>query len=111
VSLQQLREKLEKGFYVDNLYEMARLCKSLALDAINPAPFFVMRSIFLGIARDWEDRALPVEEAALVASKLMEPLAKLVDGLETNAPSSELYYLLNNAVAAYLTALEELPLL
>jgi hypothetical protein len=105
VNLQDLREKLEKGFYVDNLDEMARLCRSLALDAINPAPFFVMRSIFLDIARDWEERALTVEEAELVAVKLTEPLNKLVSGLETDAPSDDLYYLLNNVVSAYLTAL------
>jgi len=45
MGLQRLREKLEKGFYLDNLYEMAHHCGSLVLGTTSPAPFF-MREVF-----------------------------------------------------------------
>ena len=101
-NLQQLREKLEKGFYLDNLYEMACLCRSLALDTTSPAPFFFMEHIFLNIARHWEDKPLLVEEARLVESKMIEPLEDLVEGIEAFASSEEVFNLLNRVVSAYL---------
>ncbi len=104
MNLRQLREKLERGFYLDNLCEMACLCKSLALDTASPAPFFVMEQVFLGIARDWEDRPLPVEEAKLVESKLIRPLEGLVEGIEANLPTEEIYSLVNEVVSDYLVA-------
>ena len=101
-NLQQLREKLEQGFYLNNLYEMAHSCKSLALDTASPVPFFVMEHIFLDIARHWEDRPLPVEEAKLVESKMMEPIKELVEVIGANASSADIYILLNRIVSAYL---------
>ncbi len=71
MNLQQLREKLERGFYLDNLYGMVRLCRSLALDTASPAPFLIMEYIFLDIARHWEDKPLLVEDAKLVEEKMI----------------------------------------
>ena len=103
-NLQQLQETLEKGFYLDNLYEMARLCKTLASDTVYPAPFFVMRDIFLDIARCWEERALPVEEAKRVERKMTKPLGDLIAGIERNASSEEILDLLNTLVSTYLVS-------
>jgi len=100
----QLREKLRQGFYLDNLYEMVHLCKSLALDNISPAPFFFMEHIFLDIARQWEDKPLVVEEANLVESKIYKPLEELIEGIATNASSEEIFTLLNRVVSAYLVS-------
>ncbi len=102
VNLQQLREKLGKGFYVDNLYEIARLCRSLALETDNPAPFFIMGQIFKNIASYWEDKPIIVEEAKLVESKLKKPLEDLVEGIEANDSSEVIFSLLNRVVSAYL---------
>ncbi len=102
MNLQQLRERLSQGFYLNNLYEMAHLCKSLALDTISPAPFFFMEHIFLDIARHWEEKPLLVEEAKLVESKLIKPLEELIEGIETSASSEEVFNLLNRVVSAYL---------
>lgn len=102
MSLQILREKLKQGFYIDNLYEMAALCKSLALDTPSPAPFFFMRNIFLDIARHWEDVPLPVEEAEQVELKMLEPLEELVERLKADASVEEIFNLLNRVVSAYL---------
>ena len=100
--LQILREKLKKEFYVDNLYEIAYLCRSLALDRGSPAPFLLLEHIFQDMARRWEDVPLTVEEAARVKSKMIEPLEELVEGLEADAPAGEILDLLNGVVSAYL---------
>ena len=104
MNLQELRGKLEKGFYLDNLYEMARLCRHLALDTTSPAPFFIMEHIFLDIARHWEGKPLLVEDAKLVEQKMIESLEDLTESLEREAPSEEELNLLNGAVSAYLIA-------
>ena len=102
MNLQQLREKLEKGFYVDNLYEMARLCKNLALETANPVPFFVIEQIFLGIARHWQDRPVIVEEAKLVEAEMIKPLKDVIGGIEANASSEQMFHFLNKAVSSYM---------
>lgn len=104
--LQILREKLKKEFYVDNLYEIAYLCRSLALDTGSPAPFFLLEHIFKDMARRWEDVPLTVEEAERVKSKMIEPLEGLVGKLEADAPAEEVFDLLNGVVSAYLISFE-----
>ena len=101
MNLQPLREKLERGFYINNLYEMAHLCKNLALDTTSPAPFFVMQHIFLNIARYWEDKPLLVEEAKLVEGEMIKPLKDLINGIEADASSEQIIHLLNKAVSSY----------
>jgi hypothetical protein len=102
VRLQELKEKLDQGFYVENLYVMARLCKSLALDLHCPTPFFVMQQIFSGIASYWDDKPLKVEDAKLVEGELVGPLKDLVDAIETEAPDEQVNPLVNRLVRAYL---------
>lgn len=99
--LQKLKEKLEQGFYVNNLYEMSALCKNLALDTDNPAPLFVMQHIFLDIAKYWEDRPVIVEEAKLVETEMMKPLKDLISGIEANASSEQIIHLINKAISSY----------
>ena len=102
MNLQQLREKLKRGFYVDNLYEMASLCKSLALGTNNPVPFFVMERIFLDIAGRWEEIPLTVEKARMVELNMTEPLEDIVEGIEEFASSEEILNLLNRLIFTYL---------
>jgi len=101
VRLQILREKLKKEFYVDNLYEIAYLCRSLALDTGSPAPFFLLEHIFEDMARRWEDVPLTVEEAQSAKSKMIEPLEDLIERIDANASSEEIFNLLNQVVSAY----------
>ncbi len=102
MNLQKLREELKQGFYLNNLYEMASLCKDLALGVTNPAPFFVMQHIFLNIARYWEDKPLLVEEAKLVEGEMIKPLKDLIGGIEANASGEQIIHLLNKAVSSYM---------
>jgi len=102
MNLQKLREKLERGFYVKNLEEMALLCKDLALDSTSPTPFFVMLHIFSNIANYWDEKPLIVEEAKLVEAEMSKPLKDLIDGIEANVSSDQIVHLLNKAVSSYL---------
>ena len=102
MNLQQLREKLKQGFYADNLYEMADLCKDLALDSTNQVPFFVMQQIFSNIAEYWDERPVIVEEAKLVEVEMTKSLKDLIDGIEANASSGQIVHLLNKTVSSYL---------
>ncbi|MCK4274217.1 MAG: hypothetical protein KAW90_04945 [Dehalococcoidales bacterium] len=102
MSLRQLREKLDKGFYVDNLCEMARLCKDMALESDSPVPFFIMQKIFSGIADYWDDRPVIVEEAKLVEAELLKSLNNLIDVIEDNASADQLMTLINKVISSYL---------
>lgn len=102
MNLQQLREKLGRGFYVDNLYEIARLCRSLALETDYPASFFIMEQIFKNIAKYWEDKPIIVEEAKLVENEIVKPVNDLIDGIEANASSEQIIELLNKTISSYM---------
>ena len=104
-NLQQLRDTLKKGLYLDNLYQVAHLCNNLAMDTPDPLPFFVIRQVFLEIARNWEERPLPVEEANFVRSKITKPLEDVIDAIEADISKDELFDLLNRFLSAYLVAL------
>jgi len=80
---------------------MARLCRSLALEAMSPASFYLMGKVFSDIARDWDERPLTVEEAKQVESELLLPLKELVVGIETFASSVDLLHLLDRVVSAH----------
>jgi hypothetical protein len=99
--IQQLKEKLEKGFYTDNLYEMSRLCGNMALESDNPAPLFIMQKIFSGIADYWDDRPIIVEDSNLVQTELIGSIQSLVNALEDEVPLNKLMELSNKAVSSY----------
>lgn len=102
MNLKQLRERLKRGFFLDNLYEMVRLCRSLALDTDNPTPFFVMQHIFFDIAMRWEDKPLTVEDAKFVELEMTKPLDNLISGIESNLPGEQTLNLLNKVISGYL---------
>lgn len=104
----RLLELLDLGFYVDNLYKLASLCKKLSLDTPRPAAFFIMESIFLNVARNWEDRPLTDEEAQQVESKLMRPLKELIEALEESSTNEEVLERLDEVVSAYWVSKAEL---
>jgi hypothetical protein len=99
---QQLQDRLEKGFYVDNLYVMAGLCKTLALNSDYPVPFFVMQQVLLEVAKDWEDRPLPVDEAKLTENKIRDSLVHLIQAIRLNVSNETIYNILNNIVSIHL---------
>jgi hypothetical protein len=105
---QQLQDKLSEDFYVDNLYVMSGLCKALALNSEYPVPFFVLRQVFLGIAKDWEDRPLTVEEAKSTEHKIRASITHLIKAIKLDASSETIYNILNDIVSVYLTIVHPL---
>lgn len=108
MEFQQLQDRIEKDFYVDNLYVMAGLCKTLALRSESPVSFFVLRQVFLGIAKDWEDRPLPVEEAKSTEHKIKDSITHLIRAIKLDASSETIYNILNDVVSIYLTIVHPL---
>lgn len=103
-SLDELDERLEKGLFVDNLYEMANSCRMLAMDTDIPLPLFVIRHLFLEIAHDWEDRPVTVEEAKPVQSALIQPIHNLIKAIKAGSPAANIYDSLNQIISTYLVA-------
>lgn len=101
MNLQPLKEKLEKVFYADNLYNMARVCRDMALESNNPAPIFIMQKVFSGIADYWEKEPVSVEDANLVQAELNDSIKSLVNALEDEASPEEIMELSNKAVSSY----------
>ena len=97
-----LKERLKKGLYINNLYEMATLCRRQAMDTSVPLPFWVLDRIFLDIAYAWEDRPLPVEEAERLQKRILAPIRDVMTAIEKRASPAELYRLLNTLLVAYL---------
>lgn len=101
MNITTLRDRLAKGLYVDNLEEMAAICKQLALDTKYPVPFFILNCIFSMIALDW-DRALSVEEAKRVETELRTPIDQLLNSLDGD-DATEIYFRIQDLVSKYLT--------
>ncbi len=102
MNLTPLREKLAQGFYVDNLYEIASLCRVMALGSDSPAPFFIMQKVFSGIADYWDEKPVIVEEAKLVQVELAKLLRELINAIENNATAEQVMNLTNKVVSSYL---------
>ncbi len=100
--IEQLNERLKKGLYIENLHEMASLCRQQALDTTLPLPFWVLQKMFLDIATAWEDRPLPVEEAERLEKRILAPIREVMTATEKRASHAELYRLLNTLLMAYL---------
>jgi len=107
VNLKPLRERLEQGFYINNLYEMSRLCKALALESNSPAPFFIMQKVFSGIADYWDEKPVIVEEAKLVQVELAKSLRELIDAIENSATDEQVMNLTNKVASSYLFLFRE----
>jgi len=98
--LQLLKEKLDKGLFVRNFYNMAQTCESLIEDKFGGPAFYILRSIFLDIARDWNERAVSVDEATEVKRKLEAPIRELIEALETRRSKEALFESMAKLVSA-----------
>ena len=55
----------------------------------------------MGVARYWEDKPIIVEEAKLVEAEMIKTLRDLIDGIEANASSEQMFHLLNKIISSY----------
>lgn len=97
----QLAQDLQRNFCAEILFDVARKCRNLALDTLNPAPFFVLEKVLAGVAESW-DRPLDVNEATETRDKLLPPVVDLLNALAVDAPNEDLLRLCNRLVSVYL---------
>ena len=97
----QLAQDLKKNFCADVLFDVARECRNLALDSLNPAPFFVLEKVLVGVANYW-DRPLDVDEASEIESKVLPAVTDLLNALAVGTPNEDLLRLCNRLVSVYL---------
>ena len=100
-----LKDNLNKGFFVDNLYEMSRLCDRLAKDSPDAPVFYVLRSVFLDFAEDWDDRPLLEDKATQVQQIVETPIRNVIEGLDKKKSKEVLFDLLTKLVDARIRAL------
>ncbi|MCK4826557.1 hypothetical protein KA005_63025 [bacterium] len=104
--LELLKAKLDKGFFVQNLYEMVQICENLDQDEFGGVVFYVLRNVFLDIIRAWSECAVSVEESIKVQTKLEEPVRTVIEGLETYCNRESLFDSLGKLVVAKKQALK-----
>ena len=95
-----LENMLKKGLYINNLYEMARLC-GIAKRKSNTVVFDVLESIFYDLAHNWDERPLPKSEAEFIESKLLNSLLQVVEKVNTGSTEKEILQLLTNIILKY----------
>lgn len=100
-NVMSLMSALDKGLFLNNLYEMIRICNQLDKNA--PLPFYVLESILSDIARSWDGQAVSVEEVKLAETKLIKPMKHVLDLIKEKASDKDLYRALEQVVSGYLS--------
>ena len=100
--LTELKESLQKEFYVRNLYSIANTCREMASDTTRPTPFFILGQIFTNIANKWDDMPLEVDHAESVKSELIGTIKQLIYAIELEASDEQLFKILNDLISIYL---------
>lgn len=93
--LEELRELLKKGLYLQNLYMMTSLCAELAKVSKIPLPYYFLKSVFLDITQRWEGEALPADKADVSQSFLLPEINNLIKLIEDDASKEALFDAMN----------------
>jgi len=102
-SIQHARDRLDKGFYVNNLYELAKVFGQMSSSTKWPATAcFALRQIALIIAYDWDGRPLPTAEAQSVDAQLRPLFSEVLSLMAEDTDVEELYATLDRLVLALL---------
>ena len=96
----KLEKKLDKGLYIQNIYEMVKICKKLS--KTNLLPFYVIQSLLLDVAKEWDGESVTVEQTQFVEENINKPIKKILDLIDNNASEKELYVALELVISGYL---------
>lgn len=97
--LNNFRDELKKGFYVNNIYNLIE--KSDALN--NPeyqVPVIVLKYIFLDLAAKWEDKAVSVEEIKNTEERIVPAIESLLYCMNEKN-TSKIWAKLNELIHTY----------
>jgi len=101
-----LENMLKEGLYVNNLYDMARLCGK-AKRKSSTVVFDVLEGIFYDLAHTWDERPLPKSEVEFVESKLLNSLLQVVERVNTGSTEKETLQLLTDIILRYVHVYDE----
>jgi len=100
--IQRIKERLEQGFFIDNLNEMIHLCDEMALGSKKPAPLFILKKILWGVVNYWDQVPVTVEDGKLVEGELKKHIKNLLDAIESDMPAEKVLDRMNEVVSSYL---------
>ncbi len=97
----ELKGRLAGGLYLHNLRQIVECCERGFKDGPAVLPAYVIRSVVADLARDWEGRAVTVEEARQVEGTLRPALDEVVGALLRGEPVPVLTGALERLVRAW----------
>jgi hypothetical protein len=100
--VRELGERLAGGLYIHNLRQITEVCERGMKAGPAVLPAYVIRSVIADLARDWEGRAVHVEEVRRVEAELRPVLQEIVQALERGEAAGPLAGRLDRLVQAWL---------
>lgn len=97
-----LKQNLEKGLYVEGLYEMAERSLDAAKRSEEPLALYVLSKIFWGIAYDWDERPIRTEEVKEMEQRILKDLKETVNSLIENCNLAQVSNNLNRLLLSFL---------
>ena len=98
----ELKQKLDRGLYINNLREMIGQCMKLARTVNEPLAFYVLACIFDDIIRNWEERPLSTAEVREMEEKICSELESVLTSVSAGHQSQQTWDDLNTLVRAFL---------
>jgi len=97
-----LLSALNKGYYLDNFYEISKICKDLSTQNTQDAwIFFIFDKLFCDLAYDWEDRLVKASEAENLEKSISPPIKEIIINLKERKSISKTVNNVNILVLAF----------
>jgi hypothetical protein len=98
----EIKKRLAKGLYIDNLNVMTAHCMQLARTTDEPLVFYLLAKIFDEIVHSWDGMPLTVEEAQEMQQRIGSALQKVLTSIDEERSSREIWKDLNALLRAFL---------
>jgi len=98
--IQRAREKLDEGFYVNNLRYVVTLLRESSLSMTWPTACFVLRTVAVDIIYDWDKYPVTSAEVDRVAAQLQPSFRRVLDSMSKDAESDQMCAALDDLVLA-----------
>lgn len=96
---EELRSAVEKGIFVDNLYLMAQISERIMQCPDMLVPGFVLRSAFLNVANEWDEKPIVVEDVSELCKQMRETVLELTAALENGVSFEALIGLMERLIS------------
>lgn len=98
--IQRARERVDEGFYVNNLRDIVDEFEASSLVARWPTALFVLRTITLNIIYEWDKQPVASTDADRVRAELQPLFRQILDLLARDADAEQIYAALDDLVLA-----------